>query len=287
MARGNGLGQELTLSASAISTWLACNKRYDFRYEQELEQIGSSPPLERGIAIHEAVQNWWAGQPIQEALDAWRERMQGKLMPGELVEWEQDYEHIAALLARYADYYTLDPSTTVVSREFEVNAMLGPVRVVGYVDLVVVMMGGKMYAVEVKSARDLKRRMAWLDADVQPVLYYTLLREMGMPVEGVLFDGIRTYPYKSLDSQDGAKLFQRQLIVPSEGRIAELRHSAGIVSQQIAHAKSIGFVRNLGSACNGCEFKSICHAEVEKDVVLVEAYRRTRYKPREKREEEK
>lgn len=287
--------EELTLSASAIATFLSCEQKWAYRYRDRLELVYRAPALARGTAVHEALQLWWNGGEMSMAFREWYNASKQEMIPGEFEEWTNDYAHVVELLRRYREHYeAVPPGVSIVGTEVEINAKLDDkTRMRGYVDLVVTAPPGTfgentpggLYGIEFKTAANLKKRMAYLDWDMQPVVYAWGLEAMGMPVEGIIFDGLKTYRYKDLDKQEGGKLFQRKVIRPSDPQKKEMVRNSLAVAERIREAKdSDEFIRNLGGGCKMCDFKLICHADVEGDELKRDAAKRTRYQERQWRD---
>lgn len=286
---------ELTLSASAIATFLSCEQKWAYRYKDRLELIYRAPALARGTAVHNALQLYWNGGDMATAFREWYNASKADMIPGEFDQYTEDYARVVELLRRYREYYgDIASKVSVVGTEVEINAKLDKyTRMRGYVDLVVIAPEGffgegtpeGLYGIEFKTSSSLKKRMAYLDYDMQPVVYDWGLEAMGMPVEAVVFDGLNTYAYKDLDKADTSKLFKRKLIRPNESQKKEMVRNSLAVADRIREAQSQDeFIRNLGGGCQMCDFKLICHADVEGDELKRDAAERTRYQERQWRD---
>lgn len=205
-------------------------------------------------------------------------------MPYEYEGWvDGEFASVRDLVNRYVDYYG-NPPGRVVATEFELVAPVRPgLRLVGYIDLVVVI-DGALWPVEIKSAGQLGKRMEYLDVDGQITCYLAGLQAMGLDVPGVIFDGVNTYPYKDRSKVEPEKLFKRQEVTRSKFLLDAFWRDIDIIASDIERAKERGtYPRHLGSGCSRCDFQGPCFAELEGDEVKKAAFVRTDYGKREGR----
>lgn len=284
MTRRESDTEEIVVSASSIATFLACPMRWYYRYRMRMEPRGWNPNLERGSAVHRAVQAWWNGGSVSDAMRDWLDESRARMTAGEYRTFMQDWDHVRRLVDRYVAHYGERPGgrRRVLGTEVEISYQLVPgLRVLGYVDIVFDEPGG----LEIKTGQSLARRMSYLAWDPQPISYVLGLRTMGFDVRSVLFDGIKTYRYVDLDRVADETLFKRRLVTPTEPQMDEFKRNCLSVVRQIRAAEGGGmFTRNLGSQCNQCDFQDPCHAAVMGDTVRETAAWRTHFRVREERQ---
>lgn len=273
-----------TISASGLSCFQSCQKKFEFKYTERLEPLRKSIELERGSVIHECVQRWWRRESMTPALEEWHSHKKATLMREEYKEWLKEYDNVVTLVNRYASCYKEPPKdSVVVAQEFELLVPVAEgVRLLGYVDQVV-SWGGQLWVVEHKSAGNLTERMKDLEIDPQVTTYLYGLRKQGMSVAACLFDGISTYPYRDREAQDCNKLFRRATLFRTDEHLEEFEKNLLMIARQMDEAEERGvYARHLGYGCRRCDFRDVCFSEVERNQDLADAYRRTDFRIREK-----
>lgn len=252
------------VSASAISSFMSCQREYAFKYVDRVEPSHKPHYLYRGTAIHECIQAFWARQSYIPALEKFRAEAEARLPDFEYEDFEnKEFPFVSNLVRRYVEHYKEPPAgVTVIATEFELSAKLGKdTRLIGYVDLLVSWLD-KLWAVEIKTSKSLPRRMGYLEVDPQETCYVWALRKHGIDVAGVLFDGINTYEYAKPDLVPAEKLFIRQNVFRTDEQLAEFeRESLLLVKQMERMKREKSWVRNLGNHCGTCAFQKPCWAE--------------------------
>jgi len=140
------------LSVSQITTWLACPRKYRFRYVDKREPESRSGNLAFGSAVHSAIE-WWHNERIAgrvpelaNALRIFRADWTAQVTDPLLDLEERTPEELQAvgeaLVTLFVERFANDPPPTVAEQRFEVvlrdpaTGNLLPVPLVGVLDAV-------------------------------------------------------------------------------------------------------------------------------------------------------
>lgn len=238
-----------SISYSQAASLAACEWRWHWRYMLDGEDVPTAA-MSRGKALHEAAASWWAGGDAaydDEGLDD---------EVASAVDW---------LMDRYTDHYAaLRDETTVIAQEVELEADLAGVGVVGRLDGIFEI-GGMKWAVERKtySSRD---RLSLLTVDPQITLYTALAQANGYSVDGVLWDGIYTYQWKS--PRPPAESFDLVYLDRTQEQITlAVEHWLRPIAERRKQLV-LGYeepIRNFGWQCKTCPARQACHDSVSFD----------------------
>lgn len=237
--------------------------------------------MARGTAIHELVGTWWTGD---EELLALKTRMIYESMS------EEEWDHVSWLFDRYQQQYGAARNSgalRVVATEFKLLAPIPgtDVEMVTYVDQIVKLRDRGLWVVERKTMKDW-RRLDTLEVDPQVSIALWQLRSAGWPIEGLMYDAIRTYrwqPMKPTQAQimesEGVNRATAKELLESHAGIERPveesfqllyldRHDAHI-QQALEEARAgvrrravLGAgerpIRNIGMACSMCPYREQC-----------------------------
>lgn len=272
------------ISASQISTFLSCQEKFRYRYVERLEPVTKADALDRGTVIHKCIQAHWSSQSPIKILADWQREKKESMLPWEYEQWEgTEYRSVVDLMGRYVEHWGPKPEdVTLLATEFELTPTIKPgLRMLGYIDMLAHWQG-KLWIIECKTARNLNRRLSYLDADAQITAYIWGLRAHGLDeVAGVMFDGVNTYPYKDRSKQPGDKLFQRVTVFRTPEQLDSFEQDLLITADDIQKTLARGeFSHNLGPSCQQCDFRELCHARIRGDLKTEEAHLRTDFKVR-------
>ena len=186
------------VSYTELDTLAQCEKKYSYKYLLR-QKSGQTPAMWKGSLVHDVVGPWWDSErDIHEILD---EQLAAAGADTPLDQAIVD--DTRWLLDRYQRVYWEDranKSLRVIGQELkfqqQLPKMAADVVLVGYVDQLVLDRRGGLWLVERKTMNDWQR-LELLPADRQIDLYIWLARSCGLPVQGVLFDAIRTYRWKA------------------------------------------------------------------------------------------
>lgn len=122
-----------TFDSSSLKTYVACPRKYYWRYVRHLLKKGpKSPPLSFGTAIHEALRLWYIHHDIELVVDAfhdlWDERFSDK---------KRTHDRGEALLRGYAKRYDQEHFTWISEPETTFNLDLNGSTFVGRFDGIV------------------------------------------------------------------------------------------------------------------------------------------------------
>ena len=181
----------MKLSASSISKYQLCPRKYKYHYIDESQGDITSVPMTQGTAFHAGLDTLWTGGTIAEAQHSMTEHTSSLAKDRRFV--------LGLMLHGYAANYQNDKFTDIQS-ELEVEVEVGDNLLVrGILDKLVLDDQGNRVLVEHKTTRsDLKlgsRYWQRLEADTQIDLYFWICRELGFPVEYMIYDVVRI-PFK-------------------------------------------------------------------------------------------
>jgi len=178
------------LTASRMSSLLACPRRHYWRYEVGLRRVESADALRFGSAWHRAMEALGQGLEIEQAYTA-------------ALGTAQEIDELAAatlwgLLAGYWQRYGLDRSVEVLHREVEFETAIDgsrTFRAAGKIDGLGRVSDGRLCLVEYKttSASLEPDSDYWLRlrADTQILQYVSAARALGWDIATVVYDVTR------------------------------------------------------------------------------------------------
>lgn len=220
------------VSYTELSTLAKCEKMWTLRYRDKVDEPTERPIyFRKGSMLHELCHAWWIGGDAQTRAE---QRELG--VP-------EDFNHAALqddvqwLYERYTKRYgelRAAGALRVVETELKVVNPIphSGVAAVTYVDQLVWVKGLKvghrelngLYAVERKSMADWQR-LDTLEVDPQVGIVLWQLRQAGWPVQGVIYDAMRTYrwkPEKQSLTDIEAELVAQMVFEPGEPEYSSL-----------------------------------------------------------------
>lgn len=248
-------------SFSELSTLADCERKWWYRYVVRPERGETAQPLALGSLVHTLIGKWW-DSPF--------------MVPEEVIlnlpagTWDEANEEsrITALwlLDRYHRVYQDVRDTgqyRVIGTELKNEVMLPGTNgnVVQYLDQLFMDDQDRFWLVERKTMKDW-RKLAQAMIDPQLTLYLWGLRDIGVPVAGVIFDCIRTYRWKRdehppQDSFEWARIDRS----PEHTEEAMADMQAAYMRRQML-TSGLRPIRNLGRACDSCDFRDHCWDEL-------------------------
>lgn len=178
------------LTASRMTTLLACPRRHWWRYECGLRRVESADALRFGSAWHRAMEALGQGLDAEQAYTA-------ALGPAQDID-EMAAATLAGLLHGYTQRYALDGSVEVLHREVEFETPIDGSRTfkaAGKIDGLGRMADGRLCLVEHKttSASLEPDSDYWLRlrADTQILMYVSAARALGWDLSTVIYDVTR------------------------------------------------------------------------------------------------
>lgn len=277
-------------SFSELSTLADCEKKWSYRYLLR-DKGEASAAMQKGSFLHEVIGQWWDDPNLT---------MASILDNLDVTGYPEDVVADGTWLAlRYEEHYGEDRAAgklKVIGTELYVEVPIPgtAVMAVAYLDQLVLDEQGRMWLVERKSMGNWAR-LDTLAVDPQLTLYIWMLRTIGVPVVGVIFDAINTYRYvpskpsqkdlipaiteahpewtkKAVQEQAKADVeahpgverpaadsFEVQWIDRTEDHMAEALEEMRSALQRRAVLASGGRpMRNIGRACGWCFHKEDC-----------------------------
>lgn len=176
-------------SYSELNTLAECERKWWYRYLQKNDRTQSVQQY-RGSVLHNLIASWRRGGEAVEAL------IEDLNIDGQTEQiTEAEFNQIMWLFDRYKRQYA-DDGHRVVATEFRVENTLPStdLTVLTYVDEIVQVPSGGLWAVERKSMKDWQR-LNLLDVDPQVTITMWQLRQEFPTIKGVLYDAIRTHRF--------------------------------------------------------------------------------------------
>jgi hypothetical protein len=181
----------ITLSASSISTFMSCRRKYWFQYVEKMKPIRREIPLSLGAAVHAGLEFLFkSGSGVQMTRDAIHEAVTESYTQDELNDSGTEPDVAVELVSAFdrAVDWRSKWEFIRVEPKFEVPIGFGR-RLIGYYDGIV-RVNNALYVLEHKTVKGQvqERRLNHLLWDIQAGLYVASAWEMGIPVIGVLYN---------------------------------------------------------------------------------------------------
>lgn len=286
-------------SQSKIKTWRRCQKSYDYKYQQGLVRRAAPVALLRGTTIHAMLESNIKGEDWKVPLQEYRE-VHSKLWTEE-AEGYPTPEELESLYLRYQAHWANDGLDYGGRAEIEIRAERDGMIFMGIVDALPDDQHGRRWLCDHKTHKVLPDE-ATRFSDIQTVLYYWSMREMGQVPDGILWDYLRTKPpaipeqlksgglskRKNMDTDADTYLaeitrlglkeedykdilaivakntfFKRvYLPKPSETLIQSVVGDFFHTADEIRRHEGKHFCRNMTRDCKSCTYYQVCSAEV-------------------------
>lgn len=286
-------------SQSKIKTWRRCQKSYDYKYLQGLVRKASPVALLRGTTLHAMLEAQIKGTDWKVPLEDYR-----KVYTNLWTEEAEDYpspEELESILVRYNRHWANDGLDYGGRAEIEIMAERDGMLFKGIIDALPDDQHGRRWLDDHKTHKVLPDEHTRF-SDIQTVLYYWAHRENGEPVDGILWDYIRTKPptppevlkagglsrrknidcdadtylkaihdnklnpddYKEMLALTAKNTFFKRVYLPkpSETLIQEVVGDFFGTADEIRRHDGGRFYRNMTRDCKSCSFYQVCSAEV-------------------------
>lgn len=278
------------VSYSELNTLAECERKWWYRYLHKADTTQTEQQY-RGETLHKLIGSWRVGG---EDLQRMTYEIALEVNNGDMPEAEG--ERILWLFDRYKRQWGTD-GHRVVATEYRVeNPLPGTdLTVLTYVDELVQVPSGGLWAVERKSMKDWQR-LNLLDVDPQVTITVWNLRQEFPSLKGVLYDAIRTHRFADnvptlaflrglvgRHTDESKKTFEARLkVIQQEQRTEEPTESSfqripltrteqeieSAVTEMYAGATRVADlragrlpIRNLGRQCDWCDHKLQCWAD--------------------------
>lgn len=263
------------ISNSEVSAWLACQRKYYYTFDLNLEPVKLGTALSRGVLGHEALAEYYtvlqehAGQPgvYEEARRAARRVLTTALASASSYDDEM-VGGLAALLDRYFEYAERtqrDWKILAVEKKYDIPvnedyAFTMRLDLAARID-------GKVTVVDHKFVYDF-----WSTDDLalnpQIPKYIGALRFNGITVDRGMVNQLR-YRMKKAPMTDD-ELFRYDYMYPTDVEIRTIMREQFRVSQQIVNHRKQGLEERSKNVfrvmnkmgCKNCSVLSLCKAEL-------------------------
>lgn len=243
----------LSVSYSELNSYRRCPHQWWLTYRERWQAPQVSGPLARGSLWHEIMAHHY----------------QGKKIPAEFFHTDGDQNEAQALCGWLYDDYKLtyedeDAGWQVLAVEQRVNHLLPPidgidrpVRLTGIIDLVV-RENKRLWLVDHKTHKNMPNDRQ-LELEDQMPLYAWLLRRLGKPVHGIIYNVSRAFRWKDPLRTPEHKRFY--LAFPDVHLDNVAREARLTVERMAQHGSRAMSERNTGDHCiYMCDYTESCIA---------------------------
>lgn len=289
---------------SMLKTYRRCRREFRYKY---IDQIGSKaprPPLLKGTILHEMLDARATGRKDPgDILEEYRKKYK-KLLNAEQEFYGDLIGDLERIFRGYCRHWMDEDLTYEESETAAITDLTPDLRYCGTIDKIVLDKRGRRWIMDHKCHKTIPSDQNRL-SDLQLVLYIWAWNRWNpdRPVEGIIWDYLRTKPptipeqlkngqltqRKNIDTdvvtyrkelkrlkldpkpyretlerleKTGADRFYRRIYLPSPSKeltasILEDARTEGILMHRLKV-----YPRNLTYQCEGCEFFSLCQAEL-------------------------
>lgn len=202
------------VSWSELDTYRQCPHKHSLGWRKRWEPRKLSPALAKGDTFHKIIEvHYKALQSGAGLNDAWN--IIAPMLHDKEGNQSEIQELVAWMYAGYLDCYGVDQPWRIIAVEHEAQIWLPTPRGTRSrfrfnmkIDLIV-QMGKRLWLVDHKTGKDLPKEKELALAD-QFGLYVWGLRQLGKPVHGVIYNGIRTQ--RNIKPMGNEERFSRTLL---------------------------------------------------------------------------
>lgn len=288
------------VSNSKLNTWRRCHYSYYLKYALKLERKLKPGPLQRGVVIHECLENWNNGKSWKKPLKKYRENFYKNTFEEERVELGDIPQMVQELLEAYTHFYTEEEFEYLQNELHFELPLTQDIAIQGYIDSIVKDKNGRVWSMENKTyARTPDRD--FLIFNPQSATYNWALKQLGYEPEGMLWNIIKakeptkpkltqktqqlsvakldSTPYTVrkgiielgldpedyqdfIDKHDYSNYFYRHQIRLNQKVVDSIMEDTISTAQEIYDQGGKLKDKNLGKDCSWCSYKSICQAEL-------------------------
>ncbi|APQ42012.1 helicase [Clostridium phage Clo-PEP-1] len=290
----------LKISNSRINKFLSCPYAHYVKYYEGLVPKRSGAALQRGSAIHQAIEDYHNGKSWKKSVDKFSKEFYKNTFKEEILEFGDIPKMVYSLCDNYFHYYDeKEDNVTYVENEhhFELKLCKG-VNLEGYIDSVLDV-DGKIWAKETKTYKKMPDRN-FLIFNRQSAIYTWALLHEYPKVSGTIWDiilaqqpgrpeltqkgvlsqkrikstplelergikelGLDPKDYESyINSARWEDFFVRHPIILSKNILNSVMDDTIEIAKLIRDEGHKRKEKNLGKGCSFCEYKSLCQAEL-------------------------
>lgn len=279
-----------SVSHSEVESFLFCERRHYYSYGLELDRLGSSDALNRGVIGHEILETYFnalkeqqhdfenaKAKTVQAVYEIMNSHPESAVLIGEA---------FAAIQIFWKRGGLVDKTILAVEKDFEIG--IDNISVKFVIDLIIRDTDGSIGVIDNKFVKDL-----YTDRDTelmgQLAKYVGFLRALGFPANWAAYNELRWYSTKNSTDETQYSFADVDL---SDARIANTVREHMEVARRIVERKRVvvengeaGMIEWSNRAprvmnkmvCNSCPFRSLCVAELNNDnpqMVLDRDYRK-------------
>jgi hypothetical protein len=296
-ATSTGGSNVFYVSQSKVKTWRRCHYAYHLRYVENLRPKKVSRPLQFGRLVHEAIEKYANGDDWQEALD----------VEANTPELEEILETARIVMTEYFEHW---PEKSLVyvrmngkaaEHEFQVEISDGIVAK-GKIDAFAKAKGMRWLVEHKTFSKMMNDDHRW--RNLQSSVYIRVVDILGWkPVEGTIWDNIRSKPPMRPEVLKSGKLSQRQLDTlptavletlndlglnprdyehllegarqnrgeyfkrifnPTKPQVVDILFADFIeTAREMSERHGKSKVKSIENHCDWCDFEPICRAELQ------------------------
>lgn len=257
-------------SHSEVEAYLNCQRKHYYMYVNRLQAIQSSDSLARGNVGHEILSIYYQqrarGANHEDAADAAMDAMTTVTSRYNVFNPDKLWDDLEWMLVHYFDCYAND-KFTVIETEVLHNVQITddyimPIKV----DLVLDIPGRGIVARDWKFTYDFYT-VDKVDLNPQLPKYFAALRELGIHVDELEYDQIRTRVTKA-NQANWQERFMRTVVPITADRVVRTMEEQFRAARRIAILKELPVdeverraLRNSW-ACLGCPFTELCVSDL-------------------------
>lgn len=266
----------------------------------KLEKKLKPGPLQRGVVIHECLENWNNGKSWKKPLEAYKKEFYENTFEEERVELGDIPQMVQELLEAYTHFYTEEEFEYLQNELHFELPLTKDIAIQGYIDSIVEDGRGRIWSMETKTyARTPDRD--FLLFNPQSATYIWALKQLGYNPEGMIWNIIKakeptkpkltkktkklsvakldSTPYTVrkgiielgfnprdyqdfIDKHDYDSFFYRHAIRLNKNVVKSIIEDTRSTAIEIYERGGELKDKNLGRDCSWCSYKSICQAEL-------------------------
>lgn len=179
----------MMVSHSKILTWKRCHKLYDYKYNQKLQKKLKNGNLYLGSLVHEALESFFKGKNPELIFEVYEKKFD-KLFDEEKAELGGLIALGLDMFTRYVNFYDHEEYTVIEVEKQILVPLTDDIELEGKIDLIVSDKRGRILINEHKTCKSIPDEAVRM-ADVQTVIYWWALKQMGIEARGVIWDYLR------------------------------------------------------------------------------------------------
>lgn len=278
-------------SHSEVESFLQCERRHYYNYGEKLQGKGTSEALIRGNVGHAVLATFYQalkdGFERQPAMDKAVDVLYAEcdFYADQLLDKDKFAMELGFLIQDYWDNYRDDYFEVLEVEVFHTIQLTDIFEMPVKIDLLAKIPGRGIVAIDFKFCYDFFN-VDKLDLSPQLPKYMAALTELGIHVDGIMYDEIRHRKTKDNEADHSLK-FRRTPVTVTPNKVVTIMREQLMAAKRISQLKALDLrtweskiLRNP-QACMICPFTLVCSADLDgKDSDLV---RISFYKPKEYR----